>query len=217
MLLVWREKPMLTVCPARWSTGSLWFWLKVCLALALFAVVFFGAKAFAGDAPPATLHSFLPYNLEARHGFATQRPLFEQMPSPALSCLHRNPSFSLVATGPDQALTRPIVQAPRQLSYPVLRREFPETAWYDSQADLRLSASACRAVKGTPDGLNRARLLAVPGLGRDGRPRSGFEGTASGLCLDRRAIETISTKSWLISTGEGGEPPSLGQPNPSYG
>ena len=208
---------MLTVCPARWNPGRLWFWLKVCLALALLAVVFFGAKAFAGDTLSATPHSFLPYNLEARHGFATQRLLLEQMPSSSLSCLQRNPSFSLVATGPDQALTRPIVQAPRQLSYPVLRREFLETAWYDSEADLRRSASACRAVKGTPDGLNCARLPAVPGAGRDGGPRSGFERTARGLCPDRRAIETISTKSRFISFGEGGEPPSLGQPNPSFG
>ena len=208
---------MMTMCPARWSPGRLWFWLKVCLALALFAAIFFGAKAFAGEARPATPHSFLPYFLEARYGFATQRPLLEQMPSPSLSCLPCYPSFSLVANGPDQALTRPIVQAPRQLSYPVLRREFPETAWYDSEADLRLSASACRVVKGTPDDLNCTRLLAVPGLDRCGRPASGFQRTSSGLCPDRRAIETIPTKSWLISTGEGGEPPSLGQPNPSFG
>jgi len=102
-------------------------------------------------------HSFLPYSLEARYGYATIHRLFVQRLSLTLSRLPSPPSLS--ALGPDKPLALAVLQAARLSPYPVLSREFLEKALNDSDPDLRLSASACLASKGTPDGLNLDGLL----------------------------------------------------------
>jgi len=217
------RKKMLTVSPARWSPGRLWFWLKVCLATAILTALFFGVKVFAQEKSPRfvpgrqgnaavalgqptlkpynliTPHSFLPYILGARYGRALDQRSAVETSSFVRSRPQRTSSFSffLIETPrSDQAA----LQAERRSPYPVLRREFQEKTMFDSLPNLRPRASACVVSMGTPDGSNLDGLLA---RGR--------------RVLDRWIIAVDTQSCLFILLGEGGEPPSSGHPNPFFG
>ncbi|MCJ7612993.1 MAG: hypothetical protein MUP19_12105 [Candidatus Aminicenantes bacterium] len=137
-------------------------------------------------------HSFLPYSLEARYGYATIHRLFVQRLSLTLSRLPSPPSLS--ALGPDKPLALAVLQAARLSPYPVLSREFLEKALNDSDPDLRLSASACLASKGTPDGLNLDGLLDRE---KNLRVRFNLAKAKSRFLSDTSALATILKSSLL--------------------
>ena len=225
MQITEREREnMLTVSPVRWSPSRLWFWLKVCLATAMLAALFFGVKVFAQEkslsSEPGrsngaavsidqsllkhhnliTPQSFLPYILGARCGRAINQSSFVETLSYVRSCPPRTSSFSFLFLIETPRSEQAAIQMERRSPYPVLRREFQDKTMCDSLPNLRPSASACVASIGTPDGSNLDRLLA--------RGRRG---------LDRWIAATDNQSGSFILIGEGGEPPSLGHPNPFFG
>jgi len=215
---------MLTANRVRWSPGRPWFWLKVCLAAALLTALFFGVRVFAQEKSPRfvpgragntaiafgqptlkannliTPHSFLPYILGARYGRALDQRSAVETSSLVRSCPQRTSSFSFLFLIETPQSDQAALQAERRSPYPVLRREFQEKTMFDSQPNLRSSASTCMVLMGTPDGSNLDALLA--------RGRRG---------LDRWTPATNNQSGSLILIGEGGEPPSSGHPNPFFG